>query len=93
MLCLYKHVGQKLTHIKIKEIYPKGVGKKDRKEKKKGNVHLFESFLRVLWPHSYTLPEMLGSNWAIFCSFVLHNSVSLEIWYYAPLTDGRKKER
>lgn len=39
------HVGETLTHIKIKELYPKGVGKKDRKEKKKGNFRLFESFL------------------------------------------------
>lgn len=94
MLCLDIHVGETLTHIKIKEIYPKGVGRKDRKDKRKllSFWVVPPSALATVFLSLHSTREA-GLWLGRFCSFVLHNSVRLEIWFCAPLTDGRRKER
>lgn len=89
------HVGEALINVKIKEIYPKTVRKKDRKEKRKllsfWVVSLSALATVFLSLHSTREAGLYLGHFLFFCTS--QHSVSLEIWFCAPLTDGRKKER
>lgn len=63
-------------------------GEKERQKRKK-EVAVFLSRFSECFGHSLPQFTLYQRGWALtgpfFCSFVLHNSVSLEIWFCAPL--------